>query len=66
MDDVFLKSLLGFLVVILVFSLCRELVCWYFKLNKMSDTLDEIRDYLKAQTYKTLNDDIKSKDIDMK
>lgn len=35
------------LITIGVFLLCREIVCWYFKLNKINDTLIEIRDLLK-------------------
>jgi hypothetical protein len=33
-------------ITLLVFLICRELVCWYFKLNKINDTLTEIRDLL--------------------
>ena len=39
--------LTGILIVIGIFLLCREIVCWYFKLNKINDTLIEIRDLLK-------------------
>ena len=34
-------------VVILLFLICRELVCWYFKINQRVKLLTEISDYLK-------------------
>lgn len=39
--------LIGILIAIGIFLLCREIVCWYLKLNKINDTLIEIRDLLK-------------------
>ena len=33
-------------IVLGIFLICREIVCWYFKLNKINDTLIEIRDLL--------------------
>lgn len=35
----------GFLL--LLFLVGREIVCWYFKINKMVELLEEIRDSLK-------------------
>src|SRR5262249_12711627 len=34
---------------LLIFLVCRELTCWYFKLSAMLATLTEIRDLLKAR-----------------
>ena len=31
-------------VSLLIFLICREIVCWYFKLNAMIELLTEIRD----------------------
>ena len=39
--------LVGLGVVLLIFLICREIVCWYFKLNKINETLTEIRDLLR-------------------
>ncbi len=36
---------LGFML--LLFLLGREIVCWYFKINKTVQLLEEIRDSLK-------------------
>jgi len=37
-----------YLVAILViFLICRELTCWYFKINKTITVLEEIKDLLK-------------------
>ncbi len=35
------------LVLVVFFLIGRELVCWYFKINKISGILEEIRDELK-------------------
>ena len=32
---------------LLVFLVCREIVCWYFKMNEVTKLLKEIRDSLK-------------------
>lgn len=39
--------LISIAVFILVFLICREIVCWYFKINKTITVLEEIRDLLK-------------------
>jgi uncharacterized membrane protein YqjE len=41
------SSIIVLLVLIVFFLIGRELVCWYFKLNKISALLEEIRDELK-------------------
>ncbi len=44
----------GFVMIIcislLVFLVCREIVCWYFKMNEVTKLLKEIRDSLKHNT----------------
>ena len=45
MDDL-AKFLIATGVVLFIFLICREIVCWYFKLNKINATLTEIRDLL--------------------
>jgi hypothetical protein len=34
-------------VMLILFLLGREIVCWYFKINKTVELLEEIRDSLK-------------------
>lgn len=49
-DDLFtgLGGLFIFLVIIIViFLICREIVCWYWKINETLSVLKEIRDLLK-------------------
>lgn len=41
------SSIIVLLVLIIFFLIGRELVCWYFKLNKISSLLEEIRDELR-------------------
>lgn len=36
-------------VVLVVFLICREITCWYFKINKTITVLEEIRDLLQYQ-----------------
>ena len=39
--------LFGIVFALLLFLLGREIVCWYFKINKIVEILEEIRDSLK-------------------
>ena len=41
------SSIIVLLVLIIFFLIGRELVCWYFKINKIAGLLEEIRDELK-------------------
>jgi hypothetical protein len=46
----------GALVAVIVILVCREVVCWYFKLNRIADALESIEARLKAihaDTYAT-------------
>ena len=36
------------LVLFLIFIVCREIVCWYWKMNETVKLLKQIRDELKA------------------
>jgi hypothetical protein len=38
--------IIGILVVLVIFFICRELVCWYWKINESITLLTEIRDAL--------------------
>ena len=52
--DIF--SLIKVLVVIfIIFLLFREYSCWYFKLTKISKTLEEVRDLLKEKKKPSLS-----------
>lgn len=42
-----LFPILGLLLAVLVFLVCRELLCWYWKINQVVALLTEIRDHLK-------------------
>ena len=46
-----MEGAIGLLIVIgimlILFLLGREIVCWYFKINKTVELLEEIRDSLK-------------------
>jgi hypothetical protein len=37
-------------IALIIFLFCRELVCWYFKINKTVELLEEIRDSLKNKS----------------
>ncbi len=39
---------IGFML--LLFLIGREIVCWYFKINKTLELLEEIRDLLKSKS----------------
>lgn len=45
-------ALVGVAFAIAIFFLCRELWCWYFKINDVKALLTEIRDLLKSSKEK--------------
>jgi hypothetical protein len=51
MDTTISPHITTFLIVltaiVVLFLIFRELVCWYWKINKISNLLEEIRDELK-------------------
>lgn len=51
----FVLVLISFAVIILIFLICREIVCWYLKINKRNEILEEQNELLKSQ-----NDILKS------
>jgi len=59
--DSFIQDLLlGLIVFILFLLICREIVCWYFKINQTVSLLEEIRDSMKPDEKKvTEKDNIK-------
>lgn len=42
-------ALIAVVVVLVIFFVGRELICWYWKINLQVELLTEIRDLLKAQ-----------------
>jgi len=40
-NETLISSLIGLLIVLVVFLICREVVCWYWKLNKIVELLEE-------------------------
>lgn len=60
MDSFIQDLLLGLIVFILFLLICREIVCWYFKINQTVSLLEEIRDSMKPDEKKvTEKDNIK-------
>lgn len=43
----FITILITLIVCVLVFLLCREIVCWYWKINKIASNQEEIIRLLK-------------------
>lgn len=41
------SAIFAILVIVVFFLIGRELVCWYFKINKITTILEEIRDELR-------------------
>ncbi len=44
-----MEALIGLVILIIFFFFGRELICWYFKINKVTEILEEIRDELKKK-----------------
>jgi hypothetical protein len=49
MDDFVILSM-TVAIALIIFLFCREIVCWYFKINKTVELLEEIRDPLKNKS----------------
>lgn len=43
----FLNLMVVILVSLVIFLVCREIVCWYFKMNEVVSLLKEIKDVLR-------------------
>ena len=46
---------LVFFVLLIIFLICRELVCWYWKINKSVDLMEQILAELKESNGKIRN-----------
>ena len=46
----FVTLIIALVIALTIFLFCRELVCWYFKINKTVELLEEIRDSLKNKS----------------
>jgi hypothetical protein len=44
-DELFMIALIFCIFSVLITFICRELVCWYFKINERLKVQKEIRDY---------------------
>jgi hypothetical protein len=44
-----MEALIGLVILIIFFFFGRELICWYLKINKITEILEEIRDELKKK-----------------
>jgi hypothetical protein len=51
--DNYTGAITGLVVLIIFFLLGRELICWYFKINKRVYLLEEILDELKQKNNNT-------------
>ena len=38
------------IILVIVFLICREIVCWYYKINKAISLLEKIADNTKKET----------------
>lgn len=47
--EAFTPMLISLVILLLLFLICREVVCWYWKINARIELLTEIRDLLKKQ-----------------
>jgi len=69
MSDMMVYSLVGFVVLFILFLILRELFCWYWKINKMCDLLETQNKYLLGLCKKqgiTINEDIDTTMQDLK
>lgn len=46
-------TIIGLVIIIGILWICREIVCWYWKINDNIKLLTEIRDELKSMNRKT-------------
>lgn len=53
MTDISSGTVISIIIVVVIFLILREFVTWYWKLNKISDTLENIEDLLKEIKDKT-------------
>ena len=51
----FLGVLIGLIVLVLIFIICREIFCWYWKINEITDLLRSINDKLSEESFKNQN-----------
>ena len=51
-DNIIRYVLIGFVVLFIIFLILRELNCWYWKINRMADTLDRIDNSLEQLSKK--------------
>lgn len=54
LSSILIPTLITLGIVFILFLICRELVCWYWKINKISSTLDEVLEELKKMNGKKL------------
>ncbi len=51
----FLGVVIGLIVLVLIFIICREIFCWYWKINEITDLLRSINDKLSEESFKNQN-----------
>jgi len=47
MNDMMFSAIAGLVALVIIFLICRELICWYWKINEAVDLLREIHKELK-------------------
>lgn len=48
--EIITTALITIVIIVFIFILIREIICWYFKYSKMVDIQEEILQELKSQT----------------
>jgi hypothetical protein len=61
--DTLTSMLVSLLILLVVFLIFREVVCWYWKMNETVSLLKEIRDLLKTNSLETNEEPEYTKDI---
>lgn len=60
-DELFLSLVVPLIIILVVFIICREIVCWYWKINEALSVLKEIRDLLRKTSSSSSNTIINDK-----
>jgi hypothetical protein len=60
-SDAIGSILVTLLIIVVIFLICREIICWYWKINQSISLLTEIRDLLKSSQIRTNTETIHEK-----
>ena len=48
MNDMMFSGIAGLVVLIIIFLICREVICWYWKINESVELLKDIKSELQV------------------